>query len=407
MAPTLVESTAARPRRRKSTTNLSFKQRSTNATPTENYIASCSPDELLGQIISALYPNYRIDAPHLLALRNVLSTAIVPPKKPPRLMRTRPDKRIGQIEPAYDVTRRCPHGVNGPPGSADKSFYFHHEDPDFKRLLPQVDRSRYEWSDHPASEGSQDSKDTTDLEISSSTPKRTASSRSLHSITTPRSTDGKEAVAPGSLNSSKQSCPDMATEQKDGTTKSESLPVEYKVVQEQRTAISQTPQIVMIPSISAGSLKSVTTGCRDHAPTSTRLLRTTGKQIDLPNAQETQDTACTSSIPATYTTCLPDTQDTSASSQSNIFSPPVSFLQFTPPTQEGTQGADESQVINTSTENFTNPEETTNKPTQWYSCFPTSSPVVSSLPAPSQGKRPREMSDEDSAPPQKRPKSPT
>lgn len=397
MAPTLVESTSARPRRRKSTTNLSFKQRSTNATPTENYIASCSPDELLGQIISALYPNYRIDAPHLLALRNVLSTAIVPPKKPPRLMRTRPDKRIGQIEPAYDVTRRCLHGVNGPPGSADKSFYFHHEDPDFKRLLPQVDRSRYEWSDHAASEGSQDSKDTTGLEIFDSAPKRTASFRLLDSITTPRSTDGKEAAAPASPNSSKETCPDMATEQKDGTRKSNSLPVEYKVVQEQGTAISQTPQSEMIPSTSAGSLKPVTTGCRDHAP----------KQIDLPDAQQTQDTACPSSVPATYSTCLPDTQDSSASSRSNIFSPPVSFLQFTPPTQEGTQGADETQVITTSIENFTNPEETTNKPTQWYSCFPTSSPIVSSLPAPSQGKRPREMSDEDSAPPQKRPKSPT
>ncbi|KAF1365486.1 hypothetical protein EJ07DRAFT_150980 [Lizonia empirigonia] len=372
MAPTLFESTAARPRR-------------------------------------PLYPNYCIDAPHLLALRNVLSTAIVPPKKPLRLMRTRPDKRIGQIEPAYDVTRRCQHGVNGPPGSANKSFYFHHEDPDFKKLLPQVDRSRYEWADHPASEGSQDSKDTTDLEIFNSTPKRTASSRSSGSITTPRSTDSKEAAAPGSPNSSKESFPDMATEQKDGTRKSDGLPLEYKVVQEQRTAISQTPQSAsapMIPSTSAGCLKSVTTGYRDHAPTSTLLLRTTGKQIDLPDAQETQDTACPSSIPTTYTTCLPDTQDTSASSQSNIFSPPVSFLQFTPPTQEGTQDVDSSQVSNASTETFTDPEETKNKPIQWYSCFPASSPVSSSLPAPSQGKRPRETSDEDSAPPQKRPKSP-
>ncbi|KAF9697300.1 hypothetical protein EKO04_004647 [Ascochyta lentis] len=296
--------------------------------------ALCSPDELLGQIIQTLGPKYQIDAPYLLALRKALSSVIVAPKKPPRLIRTRPDKRIGQISSSYSMSQRSIQGPNGPPISTNASFYFHHEDPDFKRLLPQVDHSRYGRLDEQASEESQESTETTTLATPNSTLLRTAFSQSpVASAFCEKAALVKPTHGPSRTS--------QAPERVHSSSLVPSLPSAKDVVWKSPVSSLTHPQPTAIPTIvvsNADSENSCSKNSYKSTSASVSLLKATGIFVDLLDTQETNKTTPSLPLATSDSPGLPDTQDTTTSTQqSDVFSPPIDFLPCTPPTQEELQ----------------------------------------------------------------------
>ena len=303
---------------------------------TEAFIAACSPDELLGQVIQTLCPRYSIDAPHLLALRQVLSSAIVAPRKPPTLKRTRPDKRIGEIGSIYDAPRRSSHGINGPPVSANQSFYFDHKDPDFERLLPQVDRSRYEWPDEPASRSDSDSQESMKSNVSTTSAAAAQRSASSQPTTPPNltSTGCKKKSIAGPTQEPKKSCRTRSPEQVFSSNQS----ILFNVSQKDVCTTAKGPHPQSIPTIAITSLgskpKSATSG-EENTAISVLLLREADIAIELPDTQDTHSVPGPSSALVSHTAQSSDTQDTvDSTQQSEVFSPPVDFVHFTPPTQE-------------------------------------------------------------------------
>ena len=368
MAPIPSESVTPRPRRRKCARKYQTNNIQLNITFTEAFIATCSPDELLGQVIQALCPKYHIDAPHLFALRNVISSAIVAPRKPPQLKRTRPDRRIGQLGSIYDTPPCSPYGVNGPPGSVNQSFYFHHQDPDFKRLLPGADCSRYERLDESANQ-----------EVS----------------------DGQEIPNSQENMQSEGSITSASTAERNASPKDSF-----------KTSMRLQPQsIPTITVTSPNSTQNSATSRQKNTVSSVPLLHAAEIAIELPDTQDTGNASQPSSAPVPRIAPSSDTQDTFASTQnSEVFSPPDAFVDFTPPTQEGSQDAIISQVEPINSSNFATSEQTgkENPKTSRRSPHLPVQPLPSQVPpsAPSLGKRSRKTpADGNAAFPHKRTKS--
>ncbi|KAF3050182.1 hypothetical protein E8E11_005332 [Didymella keratinophila] len=391
------------------------------------FIAKCSPDELLGQVIQTLCPRYNIDAPHMLALRQLLGSKIVAPRSPPTLKRTRPDKRIGEIGSIYDTPRRSPFGPNGPPVSADQSFYFHHQDEDFERLLPRVDRSHYVWRDEPESQSDSDSSEEAlnSQEGSQSQVSRSETLASERKERTPLTT----SVAPASTASDERTAAKAYSEAQEsqaqqsphwqgthGPTSNdekpsipESGPATPRKAAPANSSVPQQPSIPSIFVITPRSTERIVTSKCQTTALSSPLLPAANVTIDQPDSQEMYSVPPPPySASPLYMNPGPDTQDTvNSTQQSEVFSPPNEFVQFTPPSQEQTQQGGLSQA-----ETFNSyPHIATVKPTM----DPPKSPprrsprVFASSPpiaTPSLSKRSREKSESpDAAPPLKRSKA--
>lgn len=379
---------------------------------TEAFIATCSPDELLGQVIQALCPKYHIDAPHLFALRNVVSSAIVAPRKPPQLKRTRPDKRIGELSSVYDTPPRSAYSPNGPPVSANQSFYFHHQDPDFERLLPQVDRSRYVWPDEPASQedsddqgisDSQESMQAKGLSVSPSAGKRRIRSQTTVSGATEPVDRRKKTLAALSQQpkTTRQKTTSKQALVSDPTNKVHSI---ANKPQEDPVVTPQSPRATPIPTItitSPDSKRLDTVIALKDLTTPFSLLQPADIVIDLPDTQDTQIAPLPSVVSVPYLPQSSGSQSSCPSTQnSEVFSPPDAFVNFTPPTQEDSQNmsqAEPSQLSQSTEANIF----TTNENTKTYrrgSRIPTTlSPSRAPPPASSLGKRPRIAPADDSS----------
>ncbi|KAF1932809.1 uncharacterized protein M421DRAFT_89154 [Didymella exigua CBS 183.55] len=314
---------------------------------TEAFVATCSPDELLGQVIQILCPRYNIDAPHLLALRQLLSNAIVAPRKPPTLKRTRPDKRIGEIGSIYNTPHRSPYGPNGPPVSANQSFYFHHQDADFERLLPRVDRLRYVWMNEPASQSESDGEEIPDSHESLQSQ--------LTSIETPSTERNGSPLSPTSFSlslteHSKRAAakvPPQAedlrpTANQELASGDESLSVSKygsDIPHKDASADSQKSQHPSVPTTTIMSTERTVTSEHESTTLSSPLLPTVNIAIELPESQEMHSVPPPPhSAPPFYMPQCSNTQDTVNSTQpSEVFSPSDDFINYTPLTQEATR----------------------------------------------------------------------
>ncbi|KAF3042358.1 hypothetical protein E8E12_004894 [Didymella heteroderae] len=325
------------------------------------FIATCSPDELLGQVIQALCPTYNIDAPHLLALRQLLASTIVAPRKPPTLKRTRPDKRIGEIGSIYDSPRRSPFGPNGPPVSANQSFYFHHQDAEFERLLPRVDRSCYVWRDEPDSQSDSDSgeeaSDSQDSPQSQVSSLETPASERKVSITSvePASTCSDEQAA---AKTHPQAQEPRSTAIQRRTSSEECLFVPKSGPETPRkdapasSLTSQPPSVPEIIITTPESTERMLTSEYENTALSSPLLPAKNVAIELPQSQQMHrvPTPPYSALNFHMPQC-PDTQDTvSSTQQSEVFSPPNDFVHYTPPSQEETQQEALSQAETSSSD---------------------------------------------------------
>lgn len=394
-----------------------------SATSTEAFVATCSPDELLGQVIQTLCPRYNIDAPHLLALRQLLSSAIVAPRKPPTLKRTRPDKRIGEIGSIYDTPRRSPYGPNGPPVSANQSFYFHHKDADFERLLPRVDRSRYEWKDEPASQSDSDGKEIPDsqesMQSEASAVATPAAERDVSTLSTvsatPASTDRTKKTVKTVAETKPQALeprPSVTSELISGDETLLGSRSGPQTPRKNASAPSQASKHLSVPTNTVTSPKPTDTKATSESTDtalSSPLLHAANIAIELPDTQDTHSVP-----PPPYSASpfpvlqLSDTQDTvNSNQQSEVFSPPDDFVHYTPPTQEETQDEALSQVETTRSYTHTTVSNTTAeapKPPPQHS--PRALPSSPSVSPPSLGKRSRGKSEvTDDAPVLKRSKA--
>ncbi|KZM21965.1 hypothetical protein ST47_g6893 [Ascochyta rabiei] len=376
------------------------------------FTALCSSDELLGQIIQTLLPEYRVDASHLLALREVLSSAIVTPKKPPRLVRTRPDKRIGQVGSIYDTSQRPVCGPNGPPVSANTSFYFHHKDPDFEKLLPQVDRSGYGCSDQPVDEGIQDSTDPNTLYIPTPTLKRNELSKSPDFVAACASAVCEDKGLMRPIRCPKETCP--ANGPAYSGTLDPSLTLAQDAAREHPAITPSNLQPTYIPIITitdADSEQLRTIDGAEESSSSVSLLRTADIFADLPDTQEMNGTARSFSIaalPGPYPTDTHTQDSFNSTQQSDVFSPPVDFLPCTPPTQDDSQSEVLPQNSVNDTSDLSTAEKTNKQASQRPICLSAVELESYSLPTPPWNKRLRETLEEaNDAPHQKRSKRPS
>lgn len=310
--------------------------------------ATCSPDELLGRTIEVLSPKYNIDAPHLLALRNVFSAAIIQPRKPPRLMRTRPDKRIGQIGSIHDTPRASAYGVNGPPSSINRTFYFHHKDPDFERLLPQTDISRYKSDESGIHSGSDiqeiaDSQQCTQAKVSAAAAVRDGSSQPVAPATS-RPAERNNSTSVEFTQQTEEMRQAVTSQQELNNSSTPNLQSTSTFLH--GVSSPKTSQSSVVPTTIIQYLDSKQLSARnesENATASAPLLRAASVDIQPP---DTQDTHSVSRLFPDSLSCIPrlsetqDSQNTFASTQeSDVFSPPVDNLQYTAPTQNDSQDA--------------------------------------------------------------------
>ncbi|KAH6616431.1 hypothetical protein C7974DRAFT_44534 [Boeremia exigua] len=323
MAPMLSEPPRPRPRR-------------------QAFVATCSPDELLGQVIQALCPSYNIDAPHLLALRQVLSSAIVAPKKPPTLKRTRPDRRIGEVFPVHDTPRRSVFGPNGPPVSAEQSFYFHHQDPDFERLLPQVDRTRFDKPEKPNVCSNLNTEEVLDSQESMEsvlTVPLVATPDTQCSVSTEPTTLHEPTLIDRKETSTEHTHQPRISSESESPV-SDNSKVIPTMSQDGATHTLTNPHTPPIPAITITSPQPTFKGAlslsRDiPVPSALPIEITVAMQPPL--LQDSHEDP-QSSTPVCHIVQYTDTQDTVISTQqSEVFSQPVDFVHFTPPTQEDSQ----------------------------------------------------------------------
>jgi hypothetical protein len=394
----------------------------------EAFIATCSPDELLGQVIQTLCPRYNIDAPHLLALRQLLSSTIVAPRSPPTLKRTRPDKRIGEIGSIYDTPRRSPFGPNGPPVSANQSFYFHHQDADFERLLPRADRSHYvrsAWRDEPESQSDSDGREVPDSQESSqsqvSRPEILATERkgmalspsSVASASTAR--DERTAAKAHSQAQEPQAQQSLCSQGIHGSTSNDEKPSisDSDPATPRRTApanslVSQQPTIPTITITTPRSTERMFVNELENTVLQSSLPSANNVAIKLPDSQDVHSVS-----PPPYSASpfyMPrgsDTQDTvNSTQQSEVFSPPNDFVHFTPTSQEETQQESLSQAEMSDSYLYTTavkPDVDHPKPPSRRSPRVTSTPPIAT---PSLSKRSREKAESsDAAPSLKRSKA--
>jgi len=232
----------------------------------------------------------------------VLSSAIVTPPKPPRLVRTRPDKRIGEIVSIYGTPQRSIHGPNGPPVSDRTSFYFHHKDPDFEKLLPQVDGSRYQSSDAVASKENQNGVHASDLKDTSSTTKCTAASQGSESTVSSVSADSDENVSTRPIHSSKDTQPTLEhTCSRDIIPE---IPHEQEIAPNKSAICPAQPYSMPAPTITMSSTGPETLGVRN------------GKVfVDLADITDTNGMAHSFPVTALASSHLPDTQESFTSTQ--------------------------------------------------------------------------------------------
>jgi hypothetical protein len=331
MAILISESASLRSRRRKCDKTRYLLKTILTITITETFTTSCPPDELLSQIIETLRPKYRIDAPHLLALRKVLSNAIVTPKKAPKLMRAHPDTRVGQTGSIY-ATPRSLYGINGPPMSTDQSFYFHHQDPEFRELLPHIDCSRYNMPDESTSQGGVQ---TIASEFSVRTPRLTACSLPSASVTALAPTDRKKRAFEKTTCCPKKRCQVETPETTPGSNQTRKLSLKNRAQKDLATNLEKlSPRFT--PSITIASIDWEQTSAIDEHKTKTALtplLHATDVFINLPDIQDIYDQNLAFSSRAPHLPRLPDTQDTFTSTQqSELFSQPANSLPCSPPT---------------------------------------------------------------------------
>ena len=394
----------------------------------EAFIATCSPDELLGQVIQTLCPRYNIDAPHLLALRQLLSSTIVAPRSPPTLKRTRPDKRIGEIGSIYDTPRRSPFGPNGPPVSANQSFYFHHQDVDFERLLPRVDRSHYvrsAWRDEPESQSDSDGEEVTDSQESSrlqmSRPEALATepkeSTSLTTVVAAASTASGEQTAAKAHSQAQEAQAQQSPRSRathgpifydDKLSVSKSSPATLRKNAPTNSLVSQQPTIPTITVTAPRSTERMVINELENTAPQLPLPSTCNVAIELPDSQDVHSVPLPPySASPFYVPRVSDTQDTvNSTQQSEVFSPQNDFVHFTPPSQEETQ----QEVYSQAEMSNSYPHTAAVKPTVDHPKLPPRrSPRVTSSPpiaTPQLGKRSRGESEaSDPAPALKRSKA--
>lgn len=305
----------------------------------------------------------------MLALRRVVSSAIVAPRQPPSLKRTRPDRRIGELVPSY--------GVNGPPVSPSQTFYFHHTDPEFEEVLPEVDLSRYGPMDGPVKQAVPDRKEVPDN-------KKSATS----TCSSPPS-----ALA-AQLNTSAQVT--HATHEKACATQSATPLGAFK--QHGTAEHSSVNKTLTSPP----SLKDPPTSFNAPAHTSVPAIIITGPEllaqsvvnevktiaVGAPDIEDVYELSRPTSAPLP---CLPPpsdtqgTQDTTLSSQpSDIFSQPNDFVHFTPPTQES------QQLLMSQIDTL---DSTDPLPASVIKAEASRPSSILTAPSATLGKRPRDMSD--------------
>lgn len=324
------------------------------------------------------------------------------------LKRTRPDKRIGEIGSIYDTPPCSTSGVNGPPKSANKSFYFHHKDPEFKRLLPQVDRSEYERSDGKASEDSENSVEAKTMDVPASSPKRTVPPHPSEPHTATQSAVGNKEH---SLASAKNSTPTCSGEESDYKGRSMLHQAASTTTDKQTKGATNLhiPQTGSIPEIIitvADSEASSILKKHEDVSTQTPVSNAASIRTNIPDPEGTHVTMPSSSGPMSRVTCLPDTQNTSASTQqSEVFSPPIDFLPCTQPTQEDSRDLLATQYKTEDTATSILEDKTNSK--AGSSVGRSNSPDFPPSPVTARGKRSRQTAGEvDGTPPAKRSKSP-
>lgn len=251
---------------------------------------------------------------------------------PPKLKRARPDMCIGQKDSICDRLNALRHGINGPPVSTNSSFYFHHLDPDFEKLLPQVDRSRYGRSDEsepePASQNSVQSGTSRIRNAAFSQPASTDRKKKTFARPSQCRKNTSEAMTPEYVYSNNPP-PDPSSAR--NTTLKSVLPNFKKPLP------TPTPTVTVTRVDKKQS--SGDTSEHQHTSAPITLLYTTDLPIDLRDTQDTYNTMQSFSILVPQDTYLPNTQETSTSSQkSETFSAPATFLPSSPPTQEDLQG---------------------------------------------------------------------
>jgi hypothetical protein len=265
-------------------------------------------ETLLASIVETLSPKYVIDHEHLDALRILLSDAITESEEPPEPRHTRPNTQTGQAGPGFQASHPSSHGINGPPATVDQSFYFHHEDPDFPTLLPQVDRSEYQ---RPVE--SINSDDDTILYNSSHTSERNAPSQQFAPAPTPVNAKDAGDTSSGHIIYLKKRYQVSTQVCRYCYSPILRRPFTQNVVEKE-----PTPSLERAQSISILNSMATSTG-QKH--TSALGQDECTSDSDAPLAR--------------HTPYLSGTQSTDNSIQQNqAFSPLVDFSQFTPPTQE-------------------------------------------------------------------------
>lgn len=278
----------------------------------------------------------------------MVSSAVVAPRKPPTLKRTRPDRHIGEIGSIYDAPRRSVYGPNGPPASVDQSFFFHHQDPDFTKLLPRVDRSRYEWPDEPASESNSDGEDIPDSqeslssmlsELSAVGPMQGGASLQASTASVPTPADRRTRSAKRSVQLRRETrrneAPKPASESSSGVSAVSQEVVPTRI---ERPSTQPVPTIVIT---SPDSRRDNTITVHQDTTVPFSLERRADVVVKQPNTAENR-IASELSFPSSSPIIIQctDTQDTiSSTQQSEVFSPPDAFVHFSPPSQDDAQDA--------------------------------------------------------------------
>ncbi|OSS54722.1 hypothetical protein B5807_00253 [Epicoccum nigrum] len=301
-----------------------------------NYISTSSPSELFDQIISTLGRQNNIDAPIILELRQLISETIHEPRTPPALRRTRPDRRLGELISLHETKHRPMYEVDGPPVSAERRFYFHHTNPDFKKVLPQVDLSRYPRKGGLVSQseshgekipGSQESvKPGLTIYSASVVAQRSASTQASTSQTPERGECNKKCETEG------QRLEETHASQKKELPNNSGSPMTtasaQNIAPNEKLQTSVPVNTVTCPESEAKTTRGQYTPLSPQGGVSDR----TPFSRDIENGIPESDFTSSSHILP-----LADTQDTCDSTQqSEVFSQPADIEHFTPPTQEST-----------------------------------------------------------------------
>lgn len=238
--------------------------------------------------------------------------------------------------------------MNGPPVLPDETFYFHHTDPDFEKLLPQVDRSRYERTDGPATQANPGREEISDSQESA---KPTCSDPSVAVATRCNASTQLRALQPVTHAFNKGACGTRPTTNHQTTSQPgaagrsnvNNASDSSILSQQEATAEPNNPRHTSVPIITI-------TGPESMAQCSLNDVKTTAMSIsvpqqnvvafEVPKIEDVYELSRPTSPPIPRPSPPSDTQDTALSTQpSDIFSQPADFMHFTPPTQDSQQVA--------------------------------------------------------------------